>query len=298
MLQHAIFCLLATLIAVVTPGAGQDVPASPTVQVTVVDAERTRSTGHAWARTDGEVHGRLAFLSVDIECEAAPARQVRRALARALGLNLVDHFPREMDGLVDVDLSLRSIPAVEALELVISSTSGPNRGTWQVRDGVVEVGPRDVLARRTEPITRVIEVTDLLLEPPDFVPTGMAASFIPGMNAGQKTHRDTPREIGARLLETIVRQVEPDAWRALNDAERADGLPDPVDPRDPFGGRNLDPNRLYPNSRREAPIFVQGRWASISLRDRAIVVRGPAFVLRGIEGLPEPVPPPASIVQR
>ena len=47
-----------------------------------------------------------------------------------------------------------------------------------------------------------------------------------------------------------------------------------------------------------APIFVQGRWASIKLQGKSLIVRGPAFVMRGIEGLPEPVPPPASLIPR
>lgn len=296
---HRGLATLAIATAITASVAGQDdrrSPTSSTIQVQVVDAERTSPSGSRWARTDGEVHGRLVHLRLDLEFDDAAPRKVRRALARALGLNLIDHFPKDDDATPGVSMSLRQVPALEALETLIALTSGPTPGTWQVREGILEVGPRGVLARRTPPITRVIEVTDLLLEPPDFVPTGIGRMVNPEAVIGQKTNRSKPRELGAKLLESIVQQVEPDAWRAITDAERADGLPDPIDPRDPFGGRNLDPDLRYPNSERLAPIFVQGRWASITLKDRAIIVRAPAFVLRGIEGLPRAVPPPASLI--
>ncbi len=298
MFHHALATITIAL-AAASPCPGQEAETrSPTrpIHVEVVEADRTIPSGNRWARSDGEVHGRLVHLRLDLEFEDAPPRKVRRALARELGLNLIDHFPKDTEDTPGVSMSLRQIQAIEALEVLIAATSGPTPGTWQVREGILEVGPRAVLARRTPPITRVIEVTDLLLEPPDFVPTGIGRLVNPEAVIGQKTNRAKPRELGAKLLESIVQQVEPDAWRAITDAERADGLPDPIDPRDPFGGRNLDPDLTYPDSGRLAPIYVQGRWASITLKDRAIIVRAPAFVLRGIEGLPRAVPPPASLL--
>lgn len=268
----------------------------PTATVRVVGFERSSETGGRWAKTDGETHGRLAFLRVDIDAEDASPRSLRRAFARAIGVNLIDHFPRSDDD-PGVSLSLRDVDALTALESIIDATSGPSRGTWQVRDGILDIGTRETLATRTAPITRAIEVTDLLIEPPYFVPRGMGAALLPGGGGGELTERKTPRELGAELVESIVTSVEPDAWHPLTDAERADGLPDPVDPRDPHHGRNLDPEAMTPNGAR-VPIYVQGRWASIRLKDHGIVVRAPAFVMRHIVGLPTAVPPPASLASR
>jgi hypothetical protein len=275
-------------------------PATSSVSVRVVAAERTTPTGPRWAASDAEVHGRLAWLKVDIDAEDARPSVLRREFARAIGVNLVDHFPAvqpELDP--GVSLSLRDITASEALEIIIDATSGLARGTWQVREGILEMGPKQVLAARTAAVVRTIDVTDLLLEPPYFVPDVQAVGLLrggAGEDPSQRTRRLTPRQIGAELVESIVQAVEPEAWQPLTDAERADGLRDPIDPRDPWQGRNLDPLRRDPGSGHEVPIYVQGRWATIRLKEKALVVRAPAFVIRGIEGLPTPVPPPASLV--
>ena len=103
-----------------------------------------------------------------------------------------------------------------------------------------------------------------------------------------KTIRKNPLEIGAELVRSIVDAVEPDAWSPLTDEDRISGLPDPIDPRDPLGGRNLDPRKIDPITGSRAPIFVKGRWATIRLQGNRLVVRAPAFVMRGITGLPSP----------
>jgi hypothetical protein len=271
-----------------------------TGSIRIIGAERTRPDGAFWARSDADVHGRLSLLRVELACEDADPRRARRAFADALGLNFVDHFPKpEADARAptSISITLRDVSAVEALEALIEASSGSQRAAWQVRSGILEVGPRETLARRTRPITRVIEVTDLLLEPPSFIPP---EHFRRGVGLGannEKTRRRTPRQIGADLLGSIVTQVEPDAWHPVSAAEIADGAVDPVDPRDPYSGRNLDPGRLDPETDTPVPIYVQGRWATARLKDRVIVVRAPAFVLMGIEGLPKAVAPPEILLE-
>lgn len=279
----------------------------PRTRVAVVGATTVGSDGPRYARTDAQVHGRLSMLQLDIDCVEARPRTVRRAFAEAVGLNLVDHFPKERETVTTIDLQLHNVGAVEVLETILGFSFAAGSPTWQVRDGILEVGPKDRLATRTRPLTRVIDVTDMLLEPPEFVSPehywrGLTGNQNPGLSARpdpeSKTLRRTPREIGAELIRSIVDGVEPEAWNPLTDEDRQSGLSDPVDPRDPFKGRNLDPRATHPLSSTLAPIFVQGRWASIKLQGKSLVVRGPAFVIRGIEGLPKPVPPPASLVPR
>ena len=307
MIRHSTANLLVAAVVACTVGhrpsdaAPTDATADPgTGTVRIVGAERTRPDGDFWARSDADVHGRLSMLRIDLVCEDADPRSARRAFADVLGLNFIDHFPKVAEDArapSSISISLRDVVAVEALDALIDASSGSRRATWQVRSGILEVGPRETLARRTRPITRVIEVTDLLLEPPSFVPP---AEFRRGFGLGEtreKTLRRTPRQIGADLLGSIVAQVEPDAWHPVSEAEIADGLVDPVDPRDPFQGRNLDPGRIDPETGTPAPIYVQGRWATARLKDRAIVVRAPAFVLMGIEGLPRAIAPPRILLE-
>ena len=277
------------------------------ISVTVVGATTVSPDGPRYARTDAQVHGRLSMLQLDVDCIDAQPRAVRRALADALGLNFVDHFPKERETVTKIDLRLHNVGAVEVLETILGFSFTAGSPTWQVRDGILEVGPKDRLAVRTRPMTRVIDVTDMLLEPPHFVSPehiwgGLSGNQTPGLSSRpdpeSKTLRRQPREVGAELIRSIVDGVEPEAWNPLTDEDRESGLSDPVDPRDPFKGRNLDPRATHPRTKTLAPIFVQGRWASIKLQGKSLVVRGPAFVMRGIEGLPKPVPPPASLVPR
>lgn len=309
MRRHSTATLLLALVAACpigdrpTEAASTPITLNSTTEtgtIRIVGAERTRPDGDLWARSDADVHGRLALLRVEIICEDADPRRARRAFADVLGLNFIDHFPKsgqDAQAPATISISLRDVTAAEALEALIEASSGSRRGAWQVRSGILEVGPRETLARRTRPITRVIEVTDLLLEPPSFVPP---EHYLRGFGLGasdEKTRRRTPRQIGADLVGSIVAQVEPDAWHPVSEAEIADGVVDPVDPRDPYRGRNLDPGRLDPETETPVPIYVQGRWASVRLKGRVIVVRAPAFVLMGIEGLPKPVPPPAILLE-
>ncbi|MAB73196.1 MAG: hypothetical protein CMJ54_11905 [Planctomycetaceae bacterium] len=295
-------CTLADLPAPATstPASIASTATSATGTIRIVGAERTRPDGAFWARSDADVHGRLSLLRVELLCEDADPRRARRAFADALGLNFVDHFPKpdaDAQAPATISIALRDVSAVEALEALIEASSGSRRAAWQVRSGILEVGPRETLARRTRPISRVIEVTDLLLEPPSFVPPDHFRRGF-GLNASdEKTLRRTPRQIGADLLGSIVAQVEPDAWHPVSAAEIADGVVDPVDPRDPYSGRNLDPGRIDPETETPVPIYVQGRWATARLKGGVIVVRAPAFVLMGIEGLPKAVAPPEILLE-
>lgn len=262
------------------------VPNQPPV-VQVVDAIRTAPDGPVWATSNAEAHGRLTLLRVDVECPGSSPRDARRALMRTLGLNLVEYGPRPRDLPASrIDVSLRGVLAIDALQTLIDLDPNASNATWQVRQGIVEVGSRDTLARRTTAETRVIEVDDLLIRAPNVNAPGVP----------DRSDRRTPRELGAELIEMVIGQVEPDAWHPLSDADRADGLVDPVDSRDPWQGRNLDPRRQHPITGTRAPIYVQGRYASIRLHDGSIVVRAPAFVLHGIEGLPPAVAPPIAMV--
>ena len=276
------------------PQPAQEV--STTGSIRIVGADRTAPTGGPWAQTDAEVHGRLMFLRLDLSCVESDPRRARRAFAETLGLNFIDHFPRAaQDAAIPtaISLSVRDVTGAEALELLIDASSGTQRGAWQVRDGILEMGPRPTLARRTRPITRVIDITDQLLEAPYFIPSPEKNPLTPD---GVTRSRQSPRQVGADLVERIVNIVDPDAWHPVTQAEIADGVVDPVDPRDPHRGRNLNPKAIDPITGNPIPIYVQGRWATIRLKANAIVVRAPAFVLMGIEGLPKPVPPPASML--
>ena len=291
----AITCAgLISLVASADPGPRQDDPSRPHVVV----VETTRSQPNASvgiARNDAEVHGRLAHAKIDLVCHGSNPRVTRRAFARALGLNLVDHFPSDPSAAGipgELHLDLRSVTAVDALRMLVDLSGGTQPGAWQVREGILEMGLRETLARRTTHVTRVYDLTTLIIEAPYFDAPELSNPM--GGN-GPQTIRANQREVAVKIMEAIIQSVEPDAWLPLSSAELSDGIRSPIDPRDPYRGRQLDP-KLRSKGGALAPLKCEGRWAAMFLKDKQLVVRAPAFVHIGIDGLPEAVPPPAGLV--
>ena len=285
---------LISLAATADPGTQVTNDAKPHVVV----VGTTRSVPNAAVRVagnDAEVHGRLAHAQIDLVCNGSDPRITRRAFAKALGLNLVDHFPGSSSGSGmpnEIHLDLRNVTAADALRMLMDLSGGTQPGAWQVREGILEVGPRETLARRTTHVTKVYDLTTLIIEAPYFeAPEGAN----PMAGNGPNTIRANQREVAAKIMEAIVQSVEPDAWLPPSPAELADGIRSPIDPRDPHQGRQLDP-KLLGRGGSLAPLKCEGRWASMFLKDKQLVVRAPAFVHIGIDGLPKPVPPPAGLV--
>ena len=275
--------------------AGQEATA-PLPEVRVLSATRSSDQTSRWARTDGEAHGRLAFLRIDLVCDGCDPKAARKAFARALGLNLIDHFTRKSDDVLfplELNLELRDVEAAEALRILVDVSSGTRRGAWQVRNGILELGPREVLARRTTPVTRVYDLTEMIIEPPYFASNGIESAFTGG---GPDTIRFNQREVAAKIMEAIINSVEPDAWIPPSNAEIADGILSTIDPRDTFRGRQLDPKLIDKETDAYAPLKCEGKWASMYLKDKKLVIRAPMFVHIGIDGLPKAVPPPALLV--
>ena len=98
--------------------------------------------------------GRLIYSKVTLEFEEVPLRDALRALRRELGLNmtvfLLDLSGKSQrpgfDGDQPVSLALRAVDGRTALE-ALTAFAG-KEVTWQIHNGVIEVGPRPHLARQ------------------------------------------------------------------------------------------------------------------------------------------------------
>ena len=247
--------------------------------------------------------GRLIYSKVTLEFEEVPLRDALRALRRELGLNmtvfLLDPSGKSQrpgfDGDQLVSLALRAVDGRTALE-ALTAFAG-KEVTWQIHNGVIEVGPRPHLARQDAREIRVYETTDLAIDPPDWkydMRTGSAIEI-------QRRNSD---EVIGELVKMIVTHCEPDAFLPLP-ATRVDEETGRVVPRlhtTPPGERKEEgPRRRNPNTGatanfkpEEAQIFVNGRWASIQMKDNNLAVLAPDFVHRAINGYPAPIPPPAA----
>jgi hypothetical protein len=229
-----------------------------------------------------EAIGRLVYSRVNMRFEDVPVGTALQEIADAIGLNLlvferVD--PNDARSGIDVDrridLTLEGVSGRAALEAVIGLAS--RQATWQVFNGVLEVGLRKDLARTSARSLRTHDATDLSLDPPDF------------SGCGEVHSRRSGEEIVAELVRMISTHCEPEAFRPLPNRSMHDtnvgsgplqgGSRGPNDQ----STLNLDPSR--------GVVRIEGQWATIQTKEKFIVVSAPDFVHRAIEGCDGALPP-------
>lgn len=245
--------------------------------------------------------GRLVHSEVTCTFEEVRLVDALRAMRRELKLNMMvfttDPTGRSsvpgIDGEILVDLEFRNVKGLALLE-ALCAVAGADC-TWQIHNGVIEVGPRRYLARPEARETRFYDTTDLAIDPPDWEASPGGARTI--------QHRNSDEVIG-ELARMISTHCEPEAFLPETDA-RIDEATGKVVPRQhttPSGGGagRGGSGRKNPNTQasanydpEQAQVFVTGRWASIQVKDNKLAILAPDFVHRAIDGYGVPIPPPA-----
>ncbi len=248
--------------------------------------------------------GRLVHSEVTCTFEEVRLVDALRAMRRELKLNMMvftaDPTGRSpvpgIDGELLVDLEFRKVKGLALLE-ALCAVAGADC-TWQIHNGVIEVGPKRSLARQEARETRVYDTTDLAIDPPDWEGPGS-----PGGASREIQRRNSDAVIG-ELARMIATHCEPDAFLPETDAriDEATGRVVPRQHTTPSGsgaGRGGS-GRKNPNTQasanydpEQAQVFVTGRWASIQAKDGKLAILAPDFVHRTIDGYGVPIPPPA-----
>jgi hypothetical protein len=230
----------------------------------------------------GEVAGKLSYLQVAMQFDEAPLKEVLRTFFKAIDVDYVPYFRgRNADsGMVSdspISLEVRNISAHRALDLILTVAAVGERCTWQLRGGVVEVGTMARLARSGEQRSIVYPIKDLTLDVPYFDST---------RGPENKTEREKPRDLAAQLMHHITAAIVPTAWEPPTvDDDQA------KPPPSANGGEawsNLQPYKENPRTGKMEPLqlFVIGRWAKMQYHRDDLVVTGPDFVHRALNGYP------------
>jgi hypothetical protein len=238
--------------------------------------------------------GRLLHSRCDVDVEEAPMRDELRTLRRGLGINLVVfELGGGMPGIdpdQPVSLQLENASGCEVLEALAGMT-GLNC-TWQLHNATVEFGPKPTLAREEARSARLYNTGDLAIDAPDYKAKGIGVIGVQSYN-----RRDSDEIIG-ELVRMIVSHCEPEAFRPPPPAmvEDANGNLVIVKHTTPTG-RGTSP-KANPNTTASqnfdpsaAVVYATGQWASIQAKDNNIIVLGPDFVHRTIDGYAEAIPP-------
>ncbi|MFO0873367.1 MAG: hypothetical protein U0575_05290 [Phycisphaerales bacterium] len=216
----------------------------------------------------------LESMRVDVALDDATARDVFDALAEASGLQIVPWYAvEENDPGIDprqrLALALSDVTLRVALEAIADRCRGSGASTWQIHNGLVEVGPKVQLARETARVPRVYAIADLCMDVPSFGGS-RSADIAPtplerwAADHGSSLQRRTPRLMAAGLLDFVVQSVEPEAWRK-SDAQQEE---------------------MRRRDEREAddPLSFHGQWGSMWYRQGQLVVVAPDFVHRQLAG--------------
>ncbi len=245
--------------------------------------------------------GLLTYRIVNVEFDRTPARQALDEIKRQASLPLIvrwntDAMAMGIDPDALISLSETGESARTVLEALLAQCGKPatdEECTWQIRRGYIEVGTKRRLAVPAARSMRLYDVSDLLIEAPDF-------------DGGDS--RKTPLALAVELVERVCETVEPGHWDfgqapppAQDDEDRLIKKPESPAPSQPHeNSAPATPSAPSPATPAApdanniaAPVSPNDRWnwASIRVwRDRLLVV-APDFMHRQIGGYPAPIAP-------
>lgn len=215
----------------------------------------------------------LLYQDVSVPFNETPARDAINYLQTVLGINIVarwndDRAGHGLDPHALITLEDRAMPALTVLERLLEQAGDPEPTTWQLRDGMLEVGTKERLAAPSAREIRFYPIRDLLFELPVFDnapqfdlnqaleqgnPGGGGGGAGGGGGGGGQLFenpQDEPQRVreeerAQEIINLIMENVEPDAWVALG-----------------------------------------GEWATIRYFQGQLIIRAPDFVHRQIGGYP------------
>ncbi|RLS96544.1 MAG: hypothetical protein DWI11_00180 [Planctomycetota bacterium] len=117
--------------------------------------------------------GALLRTQVEVNFENTPARKAFEYLQTAMGVNLLVRYAGEggdigIDADQEIDLEITKIDALGAIERLCEILGAEESCTWQLRDGFIEIGPKERLAAPSARYIKMYPIQDLLFEPPSF----------------------------------------------------------------------------------------------------------------------------------
>jgi uncharacterized membrane protein YgcG len=137
-----------------------------------------RSRAQANNQSKSHLLSVLLYTDVSVQFNETPLRDVMKYLETVLGINLAPRYSDDrnangagMDPEAPITLNVENMPAINVIEMVLSQLdSGDTEasGTWQLRDGFVEIGTKDRLSVASAREIRYYPIRDLLFEPPMF----------------------------------------------------------------------------------------------------------------------------------
>ncbi len=219
----------------------------------------------------GALLGALLRTNIQVNFQNTPARQAFEYIQTAMGVNVVVRYAGEggdigIDADQEVTLEISKIDALGAIERLCEILGEEESCTWQLRDGFIEIGPKERLAAPSARYIKMYPIHDLLFEPPNF---NNAPDFNLGAamsqsgqgsggqgggggggggligDPGEAPEQKTKEELATQIMTLIKELVESEGW-----------------------------------------IDNGGSWSTMQLYEGVLIIRAPDFVHRQIDGYP------------
>jgi hypothetical protein len=216
---------------------------------------------------DRLVNERVSVAYADVDVRAALDDLGARLGVPLVGRYADDRLGYGLDPVRRISVDLEDVPFLDALEAILHvATDADDPGTWQIRRGYLEVGPKSRLSVPAARDLRLHHVRDLIMHIPQ--------------NPMEK--RKLPNGIALDLVETVVTTVEPEAWDwgqidyYEDDGQTVTPVPAP---------RPTRPDGTPRPPRREPARYVEAERPAVIRHWRdVLIVNAPDYVHRQLDG--------------
>ena len=177
-------------------------------------------------RGDAEILGALIYTDLTVKYDGETVREVLSDLKDELGILAQPYWETKniegLNPLTNIQLVLDKQPAIVILERIIEQLGQVEASTWQIRNGVLEIGLKSRFARRVAQRLVVYPIEDLLFTVRNFdnAPEMGTGGNSGGGNSGgfgfgtptENPERISNEEMIQEIVRLIKKFIEPDMW--------------------------------------------------------------------------------------
>lgn len=308
LLNHRLLALVASALgmtfgsAITVPAAAQSSLEERLEQVRrETEARQQRQAAVPGELTPVKMLQKLFYDEVTVNFIDTPVKDAIEFLSDSLGVRIVGRYADDatangINPAHTITLQAEDMTAFAALDFILAVCSSTDECTWQLRNGYIEVGPKDRLAMGSAQTVKSYPITDLLMEVPDFdnmPPMDLGEQLAGGGLGYYGGYSDWygPYRYGYTPGSRIVRGGAYGGYGG--------GRSGSINPGATGNQRPLDKRAAMKQKAEELMAFIKsivepghwrdegGDWASIAYYDGVLVIRAPEFIHRQIGGYPK-----------
>ncbi|MBC8309610.1 MAG: hypothetical protein ISR75_00800 [Phycisphaerales bacterium] len=183
------------------------------VSLTIALGLRAQSEEHVNAK----VLGQLVYSDITVKLDEVSSKKALDDFEKQLGIMLWVQWKDDesvgLDSSETITLELKEQPALVVLERIVEQLDHEGNAAWQLRHGALEVGLKSQLASPGRHRLETYYIRDLLFTIRNFDAPELGTFGGSGRDGdGSGTTPPTQQEEIDRIIELIIKFIEPDLW--------------------------------------------------------------------------------------